>query len=203
MLPKAERPHVCLLYLFSKYLQLTFFFLQILALTASPPAHMDLQRTKDLIRNFEQNTDSKIVLVDEYKVELRNDISIPVTIVHPIVPSKQEKAFVDLVSEAMKAIESTLKVKKVDGEDKESGEMQRDTVRGSMEYDHYSNPELKFLNSVLICFNDSMELAKKELEARRDEFTSVQKILDGIRVMGDTELTKQTLFIKTLADFKV
>lgn len=42
---------------------------------------MDLERTEDLIREFEKNTDCRILMVNEYKKELREQTNIPRTIV--------------------------------------------------------------------------------------------------------------------------
>lgn len=175
--------------------------IQVLALTASPPAHIDLEKTNDMIQEFEKNVDCKILLVDEFRVEMRKDVSIPRTIVHPITPSKREKSFLNLVTSAMTELEAKIKYTSVDRED---AKMQREIVRGSPDY--YVNcpsDELKFLNSVLITFYDSMELAMLDLEEKQHEFPSVQKILNGIEIMGNAELTKQKLFLAKLNEFKV
>lgn len=67
-----------------------------MGLTASPPAHVDEKRTTELIGNFEKSLNSEIILVNEYKEELRKDISIPHTVVYEIIPSKYQSISLQL-----------------------------------------------------------------------------------------------------------
>lgn len=161
---------------------------------------MSLTRTRDLIEEFERNTDCKIVLVDQYKDLMKQHISIPQTIIHSIIPSRYEKTFNDLIARAMEELESR-KIKNSGEEEKDEIEMSR----GSPEYDSFNNQELQFLNKVLMSLHDSAELAREELELNEHEpsLPSVKKILEGIRTLQDIELTKEKLFLETLNEYKV
>lgn len=178
-------------------------FLQVLALTASPPAHTNLIRTKDLISTFESNTDSTIILVNEYKKELMQHISIPVTYVYPIVPSKLETQFLTLVTEMMKKLERGKALEQTEqGED--------EVTRGSPAYadwcqSHQNKAELLVFNSSLILFNDPNGIgnAIEHLKENASVGNSVADIYQQLGSATDKEMVQQQIFLNTLNNFKV
>lgn len=175
----------------------------MLALTASPPAHTSYERTKELISTFESNTDSKIILVNEYKKELMHHISIPVTYVYPIIPSKLETKFINLVIEMMKKLERGIKLEQTEqGED--------ELPRGSPTYADWcktqiNKAELLIFNNALIEFNDpnGIRNAIEYLNENTSIGENVAAICKQLGSTNDEETVQQQIFLNTLKKFEV
>lgn len=67
---------------------------------------MDIGSTRALIAAFEKNTDCSIAMVDEYKQELINAISIPKTSVYVIDLSTEARDFMDATVFFMQQLEN-------------------------------------------------------------------------------------------------
>ena len=161
---------------------------------------------------FQKDLDSEIILVDEFKTELRKDISIPRTTVFDIAPSSSQSILIDLVTMAMEELERKAdrhaKNKRDEGEKKE-----RRQTRGSIEYEsNCNNVELKFWNLILMSINDEVPLSEIEflLEAKQGEYENAKRILAVAHektVFGKKEelehTQKQTKFLEVLDRFKV